>query len=289
MIRGYLLMTPWSLFVFVLITFILIVEFSILGYNEILSQKDVITTQERNNLTNYKTIDYYARFNCGTISDDNGPLRPGKYDSDITIFNKQTYPITISWKAIEINQETKNNFNILNVPGENIVNINCAKISLVGNKTTVNNLRSDFVEGVVMIQIKINNGLLVNNILNNQGENIIIKESELDDLINVDVLHTVNTLSDLNKESFYLKTVFSIQSTGEQNKIENLTAVFEIPPNKIIDPISLIMNHLTENNTQIETKMINSNDIVIKESEIFSNSLVDNHALTVQKIDPVIT
>ncbi|HXS60985.1 MAG TPA: hypothetical protein VN703_09280, partial [Candidatus Sulfopaludibacter sp.] len=23
-----------------------------------------------------KTVDYYARFNCGTIDNDNGPLRP---------------------------------------------------------------------------------------------------------------------------------------------------------------------------------------------------------------------
>ena len=38
--------------------------------------------QPSNDPGSYKTVNYYARFNCGTIGDDNGPLRPGKYDSD---------------------------------------------------------------------------------------------------------------------------------------------------------------------------------------------------------------
>ena len=76
-----------------------------------------------------QTIDYFARFNCGSIDNDNGPLRPGKYDSDITIFNRQNFPLTVIWKPIEINQENKNNFQTINIQPENIVNINCAKIN----------------------------------------------------------------------------------------------------------------------------------------------------------------
>ena len=111
-----------------------------------------------------KTVDYYARFNCGTIDNDNGPLRPGKYDSDITIFNKQNFPLTVIWKPIEINQENKNNFQTINIQPESIVNINCAKYShhsSIGNS----NLKNGFTEGVALIRISTNNGQLINNFL----------------------------------------------------------------------------------------------------------------------------
>ena len=97
-------------------------------------------SQPSNDLGSYKTVNYYARFNCGTISDDSGPLRPGKYDSDITIFNKKSYPITVIWKAIAIDQQVKNNFNILNIPSENIANINCAKILPIQDKNATNSI-----------------------------------------------------------------------------------------------------------------------------------------------------
>ena len=72
------------------------------------------------------------------LDNDNGPLRPGKYDSDITVFNKQNFPLTVIWKPIEINQENKNNFQAINIQPQSIVNINCAKIfpySSISNST----------------------------------------------------------------------------------------------------------------------------------------------------------
>src|SRR5690349_13750643 len=38
-----------------------------------------------------KNITYTAKFECGSISADEGPLRPGHYDTDLSIFNKQNY------------------------------------------------------------------------------------------------------------------------------------------------------------------------------------------------------
>lgn len=248
------------------------------------------------------TVNYYARFNCGSIDNDNGPLRPGKYDSDITIFNKKEFPITIIWKAIAIDQQYKSNFNILNIPPESIVNINCAKIfpfsqaNLVvdsaapANSTAnnTNNLSNGFTEGIIKIEITINDGLLVNNFLNNQIGNMVINASEIGDLVNVDVLHTVNTLDDLNKEALYLKTDFSILS-NDGKRTDNLTAIFNINPDEIINPANLIKNKLDSriaNNTNSST---NTSNILITNSEIISNTYTDNHALTVQKVEPIIS
>ena len=247
--------------------------------------------QPSNDLESYKTVNYYARFNCGTISDDSGPLRPGKYDSDITIFNKKSYPITVIWKAIAIDQQVKNNFNILNIPSENIANLNCAKILPIQDKNATNSipaaLSKKFTEGIIKLEISVDNGLLVNNFLNNQNANIMVNESDIGNLINVDVLHTVNTLDDLNKEVLYLKTDFSVLSK-DNNKISNFTAVFHIDPDEIVDPLSIIKNKISENNTNQKID-INGSEILLKDTEIISDTLTDNHALTVQRVDAIIS
>lgn len=250
----------------------------------------LISGQSAKNESSYKTVDYYARFNCGTIIDDKGPLRPGKYDSDITIFNKKDFPLTIIWKAIEINQQSKNNFNMIPIPPENIVNINCSKIHSSYLTKNSSSLLNNFVEGIVLIRINVNNGQLINNFFNNQDQSVILDNSEIGNLINVDVLHTVNTLNDLNKEAFYLKTKFSLESPNLKSNntgSNDLSAVFQIEPNHIIDPIKLIRKALTSN----EFNNSESNDLNIKitNSTIFSDTFTDNHALTVQKIEPIIS
>jgi hypothetical protein len=278
------------IFTVTLVVFIL--QSMILGSNGTLTMKLASSqpSQPSSDLGSYKTVNYYARFNCGAISDDSGPLRPGKYDSDITIFNKKSYPITVIWKAIAIDQQLKNNFNILNIPSENIANLNCAKILPIQDKNATNSIPAfskKFTEGIIKLEISVDNGLLVNNFLNNQNANIVLNESEIGNLINVDVLHTVNTLDDLNKEVVYLKADFSILSK-DKNKMSNFTAVFHINPDEIVDPLSMIKNKISENNTNQKID-INASEILLKDTEIISDTLTDNHALTVQRVDPIIS
>lgn len=287
---------------YIFIFFIIIFAFQIETSNlKLISPKDQkiipfilaqINTNKSNTQTQTKTVDYYARFNCGTIDNDNGPLRPGKYDSDITIFNKQNFPLTVIWKPIEINQEIKNNFQAINIQSQSIVNINCAKIlpySSISNST----LNNKFTEGVVLIRISTTNGQLTNNFLYNQGSSIIINNQELGDMVNVDVLHTVNTLSGLKKESLYLKVDFSLEHlAGKINSGDdknNLTVIFPVEPNNIINPISLIKQVLNNNSLNNHQQSLNNSTIKITKSEMISQNPTDNHALTFQKITPTIT
>ncbi len=280
----------------VFIFFIIVFTFQVLllGTKSVSNKLDIYThstaAQRETNNSNFQTVEYYARFNCGTINDDRGPLRPGIYDSDITIFNKKKFPVSIIWKAIEINQENQNNFKITNLQPESVANINCAKIfpSPIAGET---NLQNRFIEGVLLIRINTDNGQLINNFFNNQAQSIIVNKEELGDLVNVDVLHTVNTLSDLNKEAFYLKINFSLEQQGKQLKDDlenNLTAIFEIEPNKVINPIELIKQAINNKNNTNTQQPSNNNNTVIKitKSETFSNIYTDNHALTFQKINP---
>ena len=250
----------------------------------------LIFAQTNTNNSNSQTADYYARFNCGTIDNDNGPLRPGKYDSDITIFNRQSFPLTIIWKPIGIDQENKANFQTINIQPESIVNINCAKIF---SSSSIQNsiLNNKFIEGIVLIRINTDNGQLTNNFLNNQGSSIIIDSKQLGNLINVDVLYTVNTLSDLNKQVFYLKVDFSISHQNEkingQNEKDNLTTIFPITPNSIINPVASVKDILNKNSTS-NYKLSNNTTIRILNTQLLTNTFTDNHALTFQKILPLI-
>jgi hypothetical protein len=251
-----------------------------------------VAAQSETNKSNFQTVEYFARFNCGTINDDNGPLRPGKYDSDITIFNKKNFPLTVIWKAIEVNQENKNNFKTINIQPESIVNINCAKI-FPSPSLGVSDLENKFTEGIALIRISVSNGQLLNNFFNNQdpSSTIIINKDEVGDLVNVDVLHTVNTLSDLRKEAFYFKVDFSVEKSMEKFKDgdkNNLTAIFKVEPNSIIDPLRLIKQNLNNNYT-INQYPSNDTEVKIIKSEMISNSYTDNHALAFQKVNPTIT
>jgi hypothetical protein len=264
-------------------------SFNLFKYQKTLSST---LAQPDSNKSGSQTVEYYARFNCGTIDNDKGPLRPGKYDSDITIFNKKNFPLTVIWKAIEVNEENKNNFKTINIQPESIVNINCAKI-FPSPSSGVSDLESKFTEGIALIRISVSNGQLLNNFFNNQdpSSTIIINKDEVGDLVNVDVLHTVNTLSDLRKEAFYFKVDFSVEKSMEKFKDgdkNNFTAIFKVEPNSIIDPLRLIKQNLNNNYT-INQYPSNDTEVKIIKSEMISNSYTDNHALTFQKVNPTIT
>ena len=46
------------------------------------------------------SLEYNARVLCGTIVGEDGPLRPGRYNSDINIFNRQNFPVSFFWKVV---------------------------------------------------------------------------------------------------------------------------------------------------------------------------------------------
>jgi hypothetical protein len=280
----------------VLLVFILLVYTTTLNIVLITQVKDKIISyvfaQSNINKTNSQSAEYYVRFNCGAIDNDNGPLRPGKYDSDITVFNRQSFPLTIIWKPIEIDQQNKENFQVINIQPQSIVNINCAKIfssSLMQNSL----LNNKFIEGIVLIRIDTDNGQLTNNFLNNQGSSIIIDNQKLENLVNVDVLHTVNTLSDLNKQAFFLKVDFTVSHQEEKTNYQkenndNLTAIFPVDPKSIIDPAKVVKDMLNNNSTT-NYKPSDNATIRIINSQLLTNTFTDNHALTFQKIIPLIS
>src|SRR5215208_6889521 len=72
-------------------------------------------------------LEYTARFICGTITGEEGPLRPGRYNSDINIFNRQSFPISFFWKAVATSQEEQSdiNFRIRSLEPGGSVSLSC--------------------------------------------------------------------------------------------------------------------------------------------------------------------
>jgi hypothetical protein len=54
-------------------------------------------------------ITYTVKFECGVISEDAGQLTPGYYDTDLSILNKQGYPITVLLNVIVNNSNQSAN------------------------------------------------------------------------------------------------------------------------------------------------------------------------------------
>ena len=55
----------------------------------------VVNQDQQKNSSEIRSITYTAKFECGSIIGNEGPLRPGHYDTDISIFNRQEYPVNI--------------------------------------------------------------------------------------------------------------------------------------------------------------------------------------------------
>src|SRR6188472_2888605 len=72
-----------------------IIEKNAINDIALLADKPHINNNNNNNEKQISGITYTAKFECGAIFEDYGLLSPGYYDTDISIFNKQGYPITV--------------------------------------------------------------------------------------------------------------------------------------------------------------------------------------------------
>ena len=111
------------------------------------------------------SLEYSARFLCGTIVGEEGPLRPGRYDSDISIFNRQNFLVSFTWKAVlssdfqdDIQKEEggNGNFILLTLNPEDSISISCNDIrQYLPAYSNTNTSNTDFFEGVLTISIEL--------------------------------------------------------------------------------------------------------------------------------------
>ena len=178
--------------------------------------------QQRNNNNNdnssssseIKSITYTAKFECGSIVGSEGPLRPGHYDTDISIFNRQEYPINILLDILINGDTNKTNPIIKSIQPQTSTGIVCKDIHQVLG--IGDNISKALIEGFVLVRLDVNGGIL--NSLSSTiggGASTVISSSpvtinDINNFLDVNVFYTANALESLPHEILVKDIVFSI-------------------------------------------------------------------------------
>ena len=246
------------------------------GVNQ--SSTDVRTSSIRN-------IIYTAKFVCGTIASENGPIRPGHYDTDISILNKQNYDIKLLWNVIASDANSSNAI-IKVLKPESATNISCKDVLRL---STVN---SEFVEGFISLLIPVSGNILGAFPDPNNADVSILRDININEanLIDVQVFYTANALPQLPTEVIVDSVKFQI-AKDPSNKIppsnvrSNLTISILSDTNQIYNQEARIKTIVAQkyNLTSAESDSL---EIVIEKVDTELTYMIDDHALSSLRLNP---
>ena len=243
-------------------------------------------TAERTPTTQTTKIEYHASFICGSIVDSSGPLRPGFYDTDVNIYNKQGFTVPLLWKVV-LNDGPSSNFNIKSLEATTSTSISCEQIK---NTAHLNNTES-FIQGFVVLRAELSPEL-IGALYSGTGGTVTEQSNQNLDVLNVQSIHTVNALKNSVKQLILSKISFSITADGSGKIPANMLSkrlYVVIPTNeyKIFDPEQEV-KHVLMNEFGLNQKDIDAVIVKIITVNFSVESLKDDHALSVQQVKPVL-
>ena len=257
--------------------------FIILGILSFFSVLQMTNDASGQNMTDSKPsiqdITYAAKFVCGSIPDDDGPLRPGHYDTAISILNKQSYEINILWNAV-INDGPVSNAILKTLDSEKSTGITCRNIKDVFGITA-----KEIVEGFVIIKIPVESLRGFNNeqILTDPSQDAL-------NLLDVQVFYTANALSTLPHEVAQEKISFYIiqDYTGKIPK-DSLRKLLDVTLpsklNEISDTEQKVKSALAEK-YDLDKKDLEKIIIRIKDTSVGVGVMLDDHAVSLYVVRP---
>ena len=237
--------------------------------------------QLQNQTALIRDLTYYVKFECGTISGNEGPLRPGHYDTDIGILNKQDFATQIQW-SITANNSKNTNSIIQTLERQGSTNIVCKDLrNIIGNDQS-------FVEGFVIINVPLEPGLLgsLSHGIQIQGRNF----EDMNNFIEVQAFYTANALDELPHPILVDKIILTIvnDSSGKiPMELMNKTLDITVPGslNQISDPESKAKDVLSAKyglSTQERTTL----QIVIESINGSVGAMIDDHAISLSTVMP---
>lgn len=258
------------------------------------------------------SLEYNARVLCGTIVGEDGPLRPGRYNSDINIFNRQNFPVSFFWKVVlssdlkdekQKQEEQNSNFILLALSPGNSISISCNDIKqylpVYSNRTTSN---TSFFEGVLTISIELDPSIqgalsssLPNKEIGERSQLIIPSPSNQGsepnaNILSVDAIYTVNALEVASREIVLQLIEYSITSQDGGGKIPRdmiskiLSVTVPIRTNETINPDKQVRDILMREYSLSAAESQNL-DISIRNLSLGVGALDDNHAISLQRIN----
>jgi hypothetical protein len=237
-------------------------------------------------------LEYTARFICGTITGEEGPLRPGRYNSDINVFNRQSFPISFFWKAVAASQEEEqgdSNFRIRSLEPGGSISLSCKDIQ-ASIPAYANDTGEKFFEGIMTINVDLDSSVIGSISSSREGILGTISEEESLNVLSVDAIYTVNALKVASREIVLQLIEYSINKEHESGKIPKdiiskiLSVTVPIKTNETINPDQQVRNVLMKEfslNLE-ESKRL---DITIRNLSLGVGALDDNHALSLQRIN----
>lgn len=230
------------------------------------------------NSTNPSGVMYTAKFECGSIFAGEGPLRPGHYDTDVSIFNKERSESTLFWNVV-VNNGPSSNAMLINLTPENATSITCQDIRKV-----LDNYNENFLEGFIIMNVPFDSTL-------QSSKGIVVSNTNFDsNPLQVQVFYTANALDTLPHEVIVDKIAFYI--------IQDYTG--KIPQNMMRTTLDIsIPSTLNElSNTEDKVKQVlakqynlTSDDlpkVVVRISNINVGVgvLIDDHAISLSTVSP---
>ncbi len=231
------------------------------------------------------TITYTPKFVCGAISSLEGPLRPGYYDTDISIFNKQDYAINFLWNMV-ITDGHSSNAIIKKLPAETSTKISCSDLFVL----LPDNVK--FLEGFVIITLPVSGNMIgAFQDARNSGISILKPiNRENANLIDVQVFYTANALPNLPEAIIIEKILFKVlnDSSGKIPKKfldSELEVVFPLQHEEIYDPIDRIKATFVRQYglSYLEASKLN---VKINQTALSATFQQDDHAISSSRILP---
>jgi Prealbumin-like fold domain len=236
--------------------------------------------QQQNGSTPIRNLTYTVKFECGTISGSEGPLRPGHYDTDIGILNKQEFPVKVMWSATP-NDGSNTNSILRTLQPQGSTDIVCNDV----RKVLGNDQR--FVEGFVIINVPLEPGLL-----GTLSEGTVILGRTIEDInmLEVQAFYTANALAELPHQSYVDKITFAIvnDTSGKIpvpmiGKTLDITVSSEI--NQVSDPEMKVKSALAETYGLSEQEL-QALEVDIRDVSVGVGTMIDDHAISLSTVLP---
>lgn len=224
---------------------------------------------------------YTAKFECGSIFAGEGPLRPGHYDTDVSIFNKERIGSTLFWNVV-VNNGPSSNAMLVNLSPENATSITCQDIRKV-----LDNYNDNFLEGFIIINVPFDSVL-------QSSKGVVVSNTNYDtNPLVVQVFYTANALDTLPHEVIVDKIAFYIIQDGTGKIPQNMmrqTLDISIPST---------LNELSNTGDRVKEVLakqynLTSDDLPkvvvrIQSINVGVGTLIDDHAISLSTVSPQLT
>src|SRR6187200_1012193 len=238
---------------------------------------------QNNDSSQTKSITYTAKFECGSIIGDEGPLRPGHYDTDISIFNRQEYSINILLNVI-VNGGANSNAIVKTIQPQTSTGVVCKDIrQFLG----MGNNSKGLIEGFVIIRLDVNGGILGS--LPSSGGGTVISSSpvtvdDINNFLDVHIFYTANALEFLPREILVKEIGFFILNDTSSKipkslLMKPLDITVQSQMNEIFDPESKIRGILSGRYNLSDNEVAGLRIKIINMS-IGVAAMIDDHAIS---------